>query len=385
MKQPSRDTLLALGLILLLLALTSLAALWQARQGIDQPPLASFSNQPDGARALRLWLEGEGYRVLDERPGFFSGPSEAQLALLLEPQLPGIAEEEWAVLDEWVEAGGTLLLAGEGFAAAFAMEHYDFSVDYLDEAASDVRVVGRLTSPPLTSAEKLRARAVLQSDRTDYVTLLAAGDGPLLVTFTQGKGRVVLSTLRYPFSNEGLKEPDNPLLALNLAALAGREGTIWFDEWHHGQQGSSTEIAGPGQWLRQTAAGRALIYSALVLFVAILLGGRRFGRPVPLQRPQARRAPLEHISAVANLSRRAGHRHAVLQHYYRQLKRELGSRYRLSPTLPDEEFVAQLARFDPGLDAPALLRLLERLQNRGVSEGEMVELAQEATEWLEES
>jgi hypothetical protein len=72
----------------------------------------------------------------------------------------------------------------------------------------------------------------------------------------------------------------------------------------------------------------------------------------------------------------------VLRQYHGQLKRELGRRYRLNPTLPDDEYVAELARFRPDLDTAALARLLGRLQTADVSEGEMVTLAQQAAAWL---
>ncbi len=380
MARPSRETLLALGLLLLLVAVTVLAALAESRQQADLPDLATFSSQPEGARALRLWLEEEGYRLREMESSTFAVPPATDLALVLEPVPPGITEEEWAVLDEWVEEGGTLVLLGEGFGAAFAASHYELEIDYQQPAGEIAFAAPWLGSPPFTAAA-LRPRASLSGQREEYSTLLAGDDAPLLVAFPQGEGLVVFGTLAFPLSNAGLKMGDNPALALNIASLAGEGGAIWFDEWHHGMRGVA-EGGGPGQWLRRTPAGRALLYSAAVLFGALVLSGRRFGRPVPLARPGRRRAPLEHIVAVANLSRRAGHRQAVLRQYHGQLKRELGRRYRLNPTLPDDEYVAELARFRPDLDTAALARLLGRLVAPDVSEGEMVTLAQQVAAWL---
>lgn len=382
MTRPSRETLLALGLLLLLVAVTALAAVAESREQAALPALATFSSQPAGARALRLWLEEEGYRVGDESGAAFRVPEDTDLALILEPEAPGITEEEWAVLDAWVEEGGALVLIGEGFGTAFSATHYDLEIDYEQPAEDVVFGAPWLGSPPF-SASAVRPRASLGGERDHYVTLAASGDDPLLVAFPQGEGLVVLGTLTYPLSNAGLKVGDNPALALNIASLAGEGGTIWFDEWHHGVRGTAEAGGGPGQWLRRTPAGRALLYSAAVLFVALALSGRRFGPPVPLSRPGRRRAPLEHIIAVANLSRRAGHRQAVLRQYHGQLKRELGRRYRLNPTLPDDEYVAALARFRPDLDTAALARLLGRLRAGDVGEGEMVALAQQVAAWLQ--
>jgi hypothetical protein len=105
---------------------------------------------------------------------------------------------------------------------------------------------------------------------------------------------------------------------------------------------------------------------------------------VPLPGEITRRAPLEYISAIANLGRRAGHRRAVLQQYRQRLKRHLGQRYRLDPTLRDPEYVTRLAEYNPGLDAEALRRLLARLQRPNVNESEMIQLAAEVAAWIKE-
>ncbi len=151
-----------------------------------------------------------------------------------------------------------------------------------------------------------------------------------------------------------------------------------------GVRADQPEMIGPGDWLRYSAGGRALLLAALLLFVALLLRGRHFGRSLPAPAETARRAPMETITAVANLGRRAGHRPALLHQYSHWLKRSLGKRYRLSPTLPDDAFVAQLARYNPGLDAAGLSNLLANLSRDDASEGEMVRLAAETAEWIKE-
>jgi len=206
----------------------------------------------------------------------------------------------------------------------------------------------------------------------------------VVVSFALGKGRVILSAAPYAFSNAGLKEPGNPALVLNLILISPASGAVWFDEWHHGVRPVDSQVVGPEDWLRRTPAGRALLYVAGVIFLAVLLRGRRFGRPVPLPGEITRRAPLEYISAIANLGRRAGHRRAVLQQYRQRLKRRLGQRYRLDPTLNDAEYAARLAEYNPGLDAEALRRLLARLQRPNVNESEMIQLAAEVAAWIKE-
>jgi hypothetical protein len=376
------DFWLALGLFLLLLVMTSLAAVQQTRNALS-PPLSSLSAAPDGARALRLWLAELGYSVDDTPLDRFLPPPQAALIFMLEP-FTGVTEQEWAALDAWVEAGGTLVLAGNQFGSQAALRHYGFRLTWLN-AESLTAPTPLLARPPLPAEVAVSTTAALHPERDDYVIHLAAGNQPALVSFAQGDGRVFVSATVAPFSNVGLKEGDNGLVALNLISAAGREtarSAVWFNEWHHGRRGTEASVAGPGDWLRRTPSGQALLYTAAVVFVALILRGRRFGRPIPVAGDNARRAPLEYITALANMKRRAGHRTAVLAHYHHQLKRSLGHRYRLSPNLPDAAFVTQLAAYNPTLDAAALLDLLSRLRQPGVSEREMVELAAATGNWI---
>ena len=41
---------------------------------------------------------------------------------------------------------------------------------------------------------------------------------------------------------------------------------------------SASKIVGPQDWLRFTPAGHALLFTAVIVFLALLLQGRGFGR-----------------------------------------------------------------------------------------------------------
>lgn len=374
MKRFSRDTWLALVLFLLLTAVTAVAVLQEVQNAIDQPALASFSEEPEGARAFWLYLRKKGFTVDDTVRAEFAIPPATDVVLMLEP-LPGISAAEWEVLDEWVEDGGTLVIAGGEYGTDLAMRHYDFRLRYQPQGVAAL-AVPLLTSPPLPAAP-LAADLFLETTRQDTVTHLATTEQrrPVVVSVEKGDGRVVLSALPRAFTNHGLRTEGHAELALNLISAHEETERIWFDEWHHGVRPPAT--AG-SSWWQQTPVGRALLYVGGVIFLGLVLRGRLFGRPLPLARELSRRAPLEYISGVANLNRRAGHRTAVMQDYHDRLKRQLGFRYRLSPALPDAEFVTRLAEYDPTLDAAALSTLLARLSRPHISEQEMITLAAEA-------
>ncbi len=383
MNRPSRDTWLAIGLVALLAVITIAAALTQTQQA-KLPPYASMSNARDGARALWLWLEENDYRAVNTTTGGFAPPPGATITLMLEPTVP-VLRQEWAVLDPWIDAGGTLIIAGEGAQTSAAMNHFGFDPRLGGSRAELLSLqMPVMLAPPVTTSARVRARNYLTTNETGFAVLLAMGERPVAVAFGYGEGTVILSSAPFPFSNAGLKEQGNPQLVQNLVNAFHRDGVIWFDEWHHGFQGVQDEVVGPQEWLFQTPAGRSLLYAFAVIFIALALSGRHFGRPIRPVRERVRRAPLEYITAIANLNRRAGHRRFVLNQYHQRLKTELGHRYRLSPALPDDEFVAALAFYNPALDVEALQSLLARLHQPKIGEAELVEVSRQAAQFLDQ-
>lgn len=377
----TRDQLLALGLLALLVVVTFVAGFLTPDMR-QVPPYASFSNAPEGTRALMLWLQALGYTTSSESSDVFAVPEDAAVMLMLEPGEP-VSDGQWRMIDQWVDDGGTLVMAGEGFYLANAVKHYGFSMRFMGENVETLTLQSPLLEyPTADSATTVRASTYLEADGDGYVVHLASGQQPVLVSFRRGAGRVVISSAPFPFSNLGLKQTGNPSLVLNLITSGKRPGAIWFDEWHHGIRGAQ-EISGLTQWLVYSATGRALLFIAIVAFGALVLQGRRFGRPLPAPFDISRRAPLEYITAIANLHRRAGHRSAVMKQYHHRLKRELGHRYRLSVDLDDEEFVTRLAGFQPTIDAEALRTLLARLRRRSPSEADLVHASAQVADWLE--
>ena len=117
-----------------------------------------------------------------------------------------------------------------------------FSFNYLPEKniapASETPL---LDSPSTLDLKNAKVRIALSSERDDFVVLAAHQSQPVLVSFEQGKGRVILGTVTDPFTNAGLKQTGNPEFVLNILALARVKGMVWFDEWHHGLR-SNAEI-----------------------------------------------------------------------------------------------------------------------------------------------
>jgi uncharacterized protein DUF4350 len=380
MKNLSRDTKLAIGILLTLVLITALTAVQQQTQQ-QHPRLSSLSSAPDGALALKMWVKELHYNVDEQVLANFIPPKNDSILFMLEPLFP--TETEMQPIDDWVKSGGTLIVMGEQYSMSLLLDHYQFAFDYLPENGAAANGTPLFDSPAALDLKNIKVRTVLQSQRDDLVVLVAYQGKPVLVSFEQGRGRVILGTVTDAFTNAGLKEAGNPELALNILALARVKGAIWFDEWHHGVR-SGSEILGPSEFLRRTPVGRSLLFAAFAIFLVLFIQGRGFGRPVPLPQEIKRRGALEHVTGIANLSRRAAHRSAVMMQYHQQIKRKLGQRYRLDPGMDDQEYVDKLAGYNPSLQKDELLSLLKRLKRKDVSETEMVHLAAEAAQWIDD-
>jgi hypothetical protein len=381
MKNLSRDAKLGIGILLLLLIVTIFAAT-QKRTEQVYPRLSTHSSAPDGALALKLWVNELDYPVYDETLATFSPPEDVSILFMLEPIFP--SENEMDAIDKWVEEdGGTLIMIGEQYGAYSAVDHYNFAFNFLPENNGNLKVEAPvLLSPPQFAPDNSNIRISLNSERDDYVVLMTRQGKPVLVSMDMGKGRVILGTFTEIFTNAGLKQAGNPELVLNILALAKNKGAVWFDEWHHGEQGG-TQILGPGQFLRSTSVGRSLLFITFAIFITLLLQGRGFGRPVPLPQELKRRGALEHVTGIANLSRRAAHRSAVMMTYHQQIKRKLGQRYRLDPGMDDDEYVRKLSEYNTSIEKDELLNLLKRLKRRDMNETDMDTLALEASKWID--
>ena len=380
MKKLSRDVKLSIGILILLVLVTTFAAL-QRQTEQQYPRLSSISVAPDGALALKLWVQKLHYNVDEQVLTNFLPPRDVSVVFMLEPPFP--AEDELQALDDWVEAGGTLIAIGEQYGMYSLIDHYQFDFHYLsDQSNAPTRATPLFDSPSAFDLQNTKVQVALQSDRDDFVVLVANKGEPVLVSFEQGKGRVILGTMTESFTNAGLKESGNPELVLNILALAQTKSSIWFDEWHHGVR-SGAQILGPSEFLRRTPIGRSILFVTLIIFAVLFTQGRAFGRPVPLAQEIKRRGALEHITGIANLSRRAAHRSAVMLQYHQQIKRKLGQRYRLDPNMDDNEYVDVLAGYNTSLDKNELLNLLKHLKQKDITEAEMVHLATEASKWID--
>lgn len=376
----SRDAWLGIGIVVMLVLVTSVAALQGT--GKNELPYLSTSSAPSGTLALNLWLEELGYPTADAFTLSFNPDSDINIIFIVQPVFL-ITPNEWKLLDSWIEKGGTLFLSGTNGVTNEAMRHFDFNISFLPQQAEEISAaLPLLKSPVLESRVKLATNFGLNTARTDFTPLVTAKGEPIILTFPQGQGQVILSAAPAIFTNSELKNEATATLVLNLLAFAGNNGRVLFDEWHRGFQ--SEGVIGFAQWLQNTSGGHAILFTVFAVFTALIVQGRSFGRPIPLKHELKRRGPMEHVTAIANLNRKAGHRKEVARQYHHRLKRHLGQRYRLDPSMTDEEYVDALVNFNSSVEKEKLLRLLKLLSQPNISETELLKLSAEAAQWMNE-
>jgi len=198
------------------------------------------------------------------------------------------------------------------------------------------------------------------------------------VSWVQGRGKVFVTSAPFIFTNEGLHDEGDAALVLALLNDVPRGSMAALDEFH---LTSPTRQGGCAESLQSliycSPWGWAIIFTQVVVFAWLAVNGQRFGRVMPLPQDIARRSPAEYVYSTAQLFRRAGKKQMVLHHYHHELKRALGRPFRINADLPDDEFIAELARFRP-VDQVELARVLRALSRNDTSERALVKLADEA-------
>jgi hypothetical protein len=352
------------------------------------PPLApdaptTYSRAPTGALALYEWMRAMGYdaRRLEYRP--FELTDEDAVLVMLNPSA-AISKDHARHIRTWVERGGTLIFA-EDTPALFSISNALFdelqvrmTVITGTQEIERVPALQPVFDQPPVRELNARPRRALAPQRNDYAPLFGAAGQTLIAGIRVGQGYAYISATTHPFTNSGLRDRQHAALVLNMLRRAPPGGRILFDEYHHGLVAPPA----PTDGLLRTPWGWAGIYAATVTALFLLLGGRRFGRAVPLKEERERRSSAEYVESIADLYQRGGKRAYMLRHFYASFKRRLAQPYGINPQVDDREFVYQLARVRP-IEEAALLALLAQLRATPASDAELLRVVAAADAFIQ--
>jgi len=350
---PGRGAIV-IGALVLLIAILSVVAGRNETDGVEGPTLSMHVTVEDGGRALYIWLSELGYdtRPLEYRTYQLSDDIDALFVLSPSTEItPDAASDILA----WVERGGTLLVVDEIPNQLF--DDLDLGLNLRSGAGDEaVPLQPLFIDPPL---ETVIAGSLTRFDLPDaaWAPLLGSSSGePIAAVREYGRGRIHVLSSEHPLTNAGIGEADNAAYVLHVLAGLPPGGTVVFDEYHHGltEHGTLTQRLVREPW------GWAVLWVVACTFIWLAFSGKRFGKALPPPPSWARRSSGEYVSTLGAMLRRGKHEHWLREHYASQVKRALGTRYRVRADQPAREFVAALS--DRRADATALAVPLERLE-----------------------
>jgi Domain of unknown function (DUF4350) len=285
------------------------------------PTGSSYSTQPDGTAALVAWADAVGVptrRLLEPDMPASSVPATL---LLVQPELP-VTRADRRAFEAVPGHGGTLVLAGDSVPLRSLATALGVGVD-------PTEVVTAATVVETGAAVSMQASARVGAP--DARPLLVAPNGDwLALRRPYLDGSLVVFSTPYPLTTAGLRDPELARLVYRtvLAGAAPTQGPaaptpgpaagLALDEAHHTYRPPSEAAAEPGfaDLVLSSAPGRALVYAAGVVFLYLLLGGRRLGPPLPPVTAGAlQRTMFEHVQTLAGLYRRARQLPFVREHY----------------------------------------------------------------------
>ena len=355
--RPSARRLLAWVAVLAGLVLVALAIGPGRRSG---RPLDPRSTDPSGARAFVLLLAQTGHPVkIGSAP-----PPAGGTAVVLADRL-GAGQR--STLRSWVDRGGVLVVADPSSRLAPAIEGGAgrlLAQGDPDELAPDCDL------PALAKVRSIRVSpAAGFRVGVGDAACFPVGGGAYLVARPAGQGTIVALAGAGPFTNDGLDEADNAVLA---ASVVGRGEVVVLEPDAPGS--GSTSLLG-----LVSPRVKGALWQLLVAFgVVVAWRSRRLGRPVV--EPQPVEIPAsEIVVAVGNLLHRARRRDQAAAMLRADLRRVLSERLGLPAdvgpqvlsdalgarrALPAGDVAAVLAAATPADDAAlvALARSIDTIR-----------------------
>jgi hypothetical protein len=332
-----RRVLNILNILLIVLSVIGLNLVLYTEEGTDEENESNGNRSTNsarryGTRAFYLLLEDLGYRVvqLEEPLQALRNRKDIRSVFIISPPIP-YAQEELAALEDWVKAGGYLVIIDR---------EIDWTVAGGEIKMSTYSRYKQWRLPRVKQPTVLTA-GVNRVQLTEYASGVKAANAPItehvgdqqglvLIDFRYGDGRIVLLGEPYIVANNGIMASDNLTLALNIVRDMP-SGVIAFDEYHHGygtQYAGRTGVVGVllnlYDYFKGTPVLWVFLQLSLVAMAMIYSRGRRFARPTPLFEPKRTRS-LEYVASLASLARRMQTREFALENAYRSFRRRVAS------------------------------------------------------------
>ncbi len=342
--RPRTEVAIAFGAFSLL-ALIALEAGRRRRGSVDTDRRASsYLTGPRGLAGMAQVVERMGGRVERWRGRAQALRAEAaeQATLVVADPGANLGADDVQTVLAWSEAGGDLMLGGEGAGAVMRCLGFSTSVQVFDSSrvvgpsgvqrgwvqatlrgeGDPLRVLTEAAPDPGDDPPRCPPVRIIATD-----TLLRSDAGaPVAIRLTRNDtvpSSILLLSDMSMLNNRGLRESEIPEFL--LGRVLARSRTVIFDEYHHGFGASGSLGAATLAWSRTSPWGWLIWQAAIAGLLAFVAGAIRFG-PVRAGIPRERRSPLEHVKALATaLAAARGHDVAIAS-LVRGLRRRLQAR-----------------------------------------------------------
>ena len=297
--------------------------------------------------------------------------------LFLQELLRIPTESELQNIQEFVRDGGTLIISGgnhktmAGLVAAYGLK--------LQNLQNRMEYANRYPEEPffpLNAVNRIRPRTyfAIESDKREMAVLYGSNNQAVVATLQDSDGRVYFTTSAHLFNDIGLKHSGNAALFYNLMSTLPPKAHIGLVEGRYYAQ-NITPSSMFVNFVFKTPWGLAALYICLILFVFMVLKGRKFGQPLDV-RLNNRRMSTEYVHAMTALYQKGNTRMDILKHIRDKFRADLGRRWRVNPNLNKTAFIDELIQHGANDEDEELYNLIGDLEVSGnISESQLVDLA----------
>ena len=306
-------------------------------------------------------------------------------ALFLQNLNKAPTEAEVKDIQDFVDTGGTLIVAGDDPVLDGLFGVYGLELRALPENQELAR---RIPDAPFflrhpVDEIRVRTHYVFEPVTREIAVLYGTEEGATVVTLRYGEGRVFLIASAYLFHKNGLQyDTGNATLLYNLMSTLPRNARIGLAEKRY----YTAETRPPNPFAALvfgTRGGLAVVYICIILFVFLVLRGRRFGKPLDVQE-RSRRLSSEYVHAMTALYQKGNTRPEVLKHIRDTFRSDLGNRWWVNPNVDTSAFLEELEHRGAIDEDEELTHLVTDLELSGdISEAQLLDLAKRVDAYCE--
>ncbi|HEX9254903.1 MAG TPA: DUF4350 domain-containing protein [Candidatus Angelobacter sp.] len=353
-------------MLVVILALTFLS------QDEEEPAIPStYSAQRSGAKAAFLLLQQSGYKVQRWEQSPSDLPRDpAHTVLVLASPFRAPTSDEKNALQTYLDHGGKVLATGRS--ASIYLPHAETENELVPSPVAKEYQPQLLTPLTRGGAIQMSPAAYWKGPATSSLAHYSADGRPIVVSYKAGLGEVVWWGASTPLTNAAIAKSGNMALLLNSLGPAG-DVQIYWDEYFHGEQSSLIGYAG------DPPLKFGLLQTLLVFLALIFTFSRRNGPIHPLPQP-SRLSPLEFVSTLGKLYRRANAVHSALAIPYARFRAQAARQLGINQDVPAADLARALKnrlRYKDDSLAELLQQIENALHNPELREAQALELVQQ--------